>query len=251
MKDVKSSEIQSSSICQVPSISTLNMASEFCLDHDVLQFIDICIAERKQKQNLNPSKTQKTKTRTDLIDLTCDLCSAQSESTEKLWVICNGFRLTMKEKQLLESGGELTDRIIYAACSLLKKQFPDFGGLQTTLLQQSSRTLSQCNNAIQVILLPDRKHWAVISTVNCDNNTIKYYDSLFKDISIQTIVNLLKPYKSMNAQIMDMQPQKGAITEIIVRFQESGYPTVDVLCLLSNCNAMIRLGVKNSIIDVI
>ena len=187
MKDVKSSEIQSSSIRQVPSISTLNMASEFCLDHDVLQFIDICIAERKQKQNLNPSKTQKTKTKTDLIDLTGDLCSAQSESTEKLWVICNGFRLTMKEKQLLESEGELTDRIIDAACSLLKKQFPDFGGLQTTLLQQSSRTLSQCNNAIQVIHLPDRKHWAVISTVDCDNNTIKYYDSLFKDMFIQTI----------------------------------------------------------------
>ena len=55
----------------------------------------------------------------------------------------------------------------------------------------------------------------------------------------------------MNAQIMDMQSQKGAITKIIVRFQESGYPTVDVLCLLSDCNAMIRLGVKNSIIDVI
>ena len=55
MKDVKSSEIQSSSIRQVPSISTLHMAGEFCLDHDVLQFIDICIAEKKQKQNLNPS----------------------------------------------------------------------------------------------------------------------------------------------------------------------------------------------------
>ena len=33
--------------------------------------------------------------------------------------------------------------------------------------------------------------------------------------------------------------------KIIVRFQESGYPTVDMLCLLSDCNAMIQLGVKN------
>ena len=63
MKDVKSSEVQSSSIHQVSSISTLHTASEFCLDHDVLQFIDICIAEKKQKQ-------------------TGDSCSAQSESTE-------------------------------------------------------------------------------------------------------------------------------------------------------------------------
>ena len=53
------------------------------------------------------------------------------------------YHFSIKEKQLLESGGLLTDQIINAACSLLivlKKQFPDFEGLQTTLnlLQQSS-----------------------------------------------------------------------------------------------------------------
>ena len=136
-----------------------------------------------------------------------------SEVREKLWITCNGFCLNIKEKQSLESGGQLTDRIINAACSLLKKQFPDFGGLQTTLLQQSSRGLSSCNNAIQIIHLPERKHWAVMSTIGCDSNTIKYYDSLFKDISmqtVQTIVSLLKPCKSISAKIMDVLPQKGA-----------------------------------------
>jgi len=52
--------------------------------------------------------------------------------------------------------------------------------------------------------LPDRKHWAVISTVDCDDSNIKYHDSVFKDISIETIqriVNLLKPCKSINAQL--------------------------------------------------
>ena len=73
----------------------------------------------------------------------------------------------------------MVERIINSACSLLKKQFPDYGGLQTTLLQQSGKALSQCHNAIQVIHLPDRKHWAVISTVDCDDNAIKYYDSVF------------------------------------------------------------------------
>ena len=45
------------------------------------------------------------------------------------------------------------------------------------------------------------------------SDPIKYYDSLFKDISVQTvqtIVSLLKPWKSISVKIMDVLPQKGA-----------------------------------------
>jgi len=62
---------------------------------------------------------------------------------------------------------------------------------------------------MQIIHLKYRKHWAVISTIGCSNNTMKYYDSIFKDISIdagKTIISLLKPIYagSINAQIMDV-----------------------------------------------
>ena len=209
MKNVSSTKIKSSSFRQVPSISMLHTASEFFLSHDVLEFIDFCITEKKQKMNWYGTE----KTKGEVIDLTSDMCGLQSVSAESLWVVCNGFRLTTKEKQLLDNGGELTDRIIDAACSLLKKQFPYYGGLQTTLLQQRSRALSQSSNAMQVIHVHERRHWAVISTIGCDNSTVKYYDSFYRDISVQTvqtIVSLLNPCKSINAQIMDVQPQKGA-----------------------------------------
>jgi len=95
------------------------------------------------------------------------------------WVLVCISMSQQKKRQCLDNGEELPDRIIDAACSLLKKQFPDYnGGLQTTLLQQYSRALSQsCNaHAMQVIHVHERRHWAVISTIGCDNSTVKYYD---------------------------------------------------------------------------
>jgi len=54
---------------------------------------------------------------------------------------------------------------------------------------------------MQVIHVHERSHWAVIATIGCDNSTVKwrqinYYDSFYRDISIQTvqmIVSLLNP----------------------------------------------------------
>ena len=211
MKDVKSTDIDVSSIRQVPLVSKLYTASEFSLDHESFEVINLFLTEKKQK--LHPSNLQnrqKSKSKSEVIDLTDD---DDSEVCERLWISCEGYRLSMKEKQLIENGGQLTDRIINASCAILKKQFPMYGGLQTTLLQQSGKGLTSNDSAIQIIHLPDRNHWAAISTIDCDSNNVKYYDSLFKDTSVQTvqtIVSLLKPSKSINAQIMDVLPQKGA-----------------------------------------
>ena len=59
------------------------------------------------------------KTKGEVIDLTSDMSGLQSVCAERLWVVCNGFCLTTKEKHL-NNGGDLTDRIIDAVCSLLK-----------------------------------------------------------------------------------------------------------------------------------
>lgn len=112
----------------------------------------------------------------------------------------------MKEKQILESDGQLTARIINAACSLIKKHFPEYGGLESTLIQQSSTGWPHATTQSKIMHLPDGIHWAVISTLGCD-----IVDSWFKDISVQavqTIVSLLKPYKSIFAQIMNVLIQK-------------------------------------------
>ena len=79
---------------------------------------------------------------------------------------------------ILVNGG---DRIINAAVAyaVLKKQFPGFGGLEMTLLHQSTRGLTNCNNAMQIIHLRERNQWAVISTIEYNNDALKYYDSIF------------------------------------------------------------------------
>ena len=74
---------------------------------------------------------------------------------------CLYIYVATKEKQCVVNGGELSDRIIDVASSLLKKQFPDYdGGLLTTLnlLQKHSRGLSQSSNAMQVIHVHKRRH---------------------------------------------------------------------------------------------
>ena len=91
------------------------------------------------------------------------------------------------------NGHAVISATIYAAhISLLhvllkEKQIPDYDGglqtalLQTALLQQRSRALSKSSNAMLVIRVHERRHWAVIPTKGCDNSTIKYYDSFYRD----------------------------------------------------------------------
>lgn len=42
------------------------------------------------------------------------------------------------DKEVIEEGGFLSDRHMYATHKLLKKQFPDLNGLQSTLLNQTA-----------------------------------------------------------------------------------------------------------------
>ena len=60
-----------------------------------------------------------------------------------MWVTCNGYRLYNKNKQQLLNGRELTDMHIDGALALLKQQYPEIGGLQSTLYQQSDKPLLQ------------------------------------------------------------------------------------------------------------
>ena len=42
---------------------------------------------------------EQRRTKGKVINLTSDMCGLQSVSAERLWVACNGFRLTVKEKK--------------------------------------------------------------------------------------------------------------------------------------------------------
>ena len=58
----------------------------------------IRIYRPEKKQRINWCGIEKTKG--EVMDLTTRVCGLQSACAERLWVVCNGFHLTTKEKQL-------------------------------------------------------------------------------------------------------------------------------------------------------
>ena len=56
-------------------------------------------------------------------------------STEQKWVEFGKTQLTQKDKATLSNGHKLSDIYINAVQTLLKMQFGQFNGLQSTLLQ--------------------------------------------------------------------------------------------------------------------
>jgi len=145
----------------------------------VIETADMNMGERIIKQN--PTVTVPTdKMLSQVIDLTeaDDDGKWTMMDKDKILITCCGFRLTIRERQNILNGGCLTVRIINAACAILRKQFPGYGGFESTLLQQCTRGLANTTNAMQIIHLPEKSHWAVISTIGCDRNSPWYYDSI-------------------------------------------------------------------------
>ena len=101
--------------------------------------------------------------------------------------------------------------------------------------------------------IQDVNQKVVLSKLQPPSKKMKIADSDDSGGSSASQYDLKAIYEDLRDRIINWirkKPEEFHIIEhthykIIVRFQESGYPTVDVLCLLSNCNAMIRLGVKN------
>ena len=90
-------------------------------------------------------------------------------------------RVKLIDTEPIIMGKELSDVEINLAQELLKNQFPDFNGLQSTLLQEKKTLLTEksVRNKVQIIHCKGRHHWAVVSTVCCHLGEVKVYDSLF------------------------------------------------------------------------
>ena len=123
------------------------------------------------------------------------------------------IHLNLTDKWLIETDKCLNDMHIACSSAFLKKQFPDIKGLQSPILQ-NTLPIGNYSNVIQVIFLEKEKHWAVISTLNCEKDIVHYYDSAYSSISLltqQVIVNLLKPTGSLTVKIKNVCKQKGSI----------------------------------------
>ena len=87
--------------------------------------------------------------------------------------------LNNDDKQILESKDlSINDKLMNAAQSLLKKQFPEIPGFQDTLLQ-TKHQFSVMNGEFIQIINKDNNHWITVSRIGINQPTIiKIYDSM-------------------------------------------------------------------------
>ena len=81
-------------------------------------------------------------------------------------------------------GKELCDADINLAQRLLKAEFPELGGLQSSLLQQKMTPIAEKKEKmLQIVHCPNCHHWIAATTIGNKGDTGKVliYDSIFKN----------------------------------------------------------------------
>ena len=85
--------------------------------------------------------------------------------------------LDSADLNLITKGEMLNDAVINKAQTLLHEQFPGVGGLEDTTLGPIFMFSVQKGEFVQ-LLHDGNIHWVCISNIGCNENEIKYYDSL-------------------------------------------------------------------------
>ena len=139
------------------------------------------------KQYISENITGGNSQATEPIVITDD--SDDERETLPKWLTINATILYQLDKDILLGEGWLNDQHIYIAQRLIKKQFPNVGGLQPTVLQTHMKPLP--TGSLQ-ILHTDGNHWIALSTFNCDAAVITVYDSKYTSVSESTQTILAK-----------------------------------------------------------
>ena len=76
-------------------------------------------------------------------------------------------------------GKMLSDIHINMAQSILKSQFSNLNGFESTLYQgkEVKWMEEKISNKVQIVHCKDRSHWILATTVDCPRNVVKVYDS--------------------------------------------------------------------------
>ena len=188
--------LQSSlSDCTVQVQETVSIATE-----PTKQAAEVSIVT-KAEQQLSVAVSQ--------VDLTTESAAMPRESSPPK------KRQRLFDAEHIIMGNRLTDLEFNLAQQLLKSQFDNLNGLQSTLLQEKVITVtkSELQNKLQVIFCKERQHWIVATTINCNENEVKVYDSLFSflDQDSSQMVQKLFACGNVNPSIkmMHCPKQKG------------------------------------------
>lgn len=131
------------------------------------------------------------------------------------WLKIGSYVLSLAEREMLCNNDWLTDLHMNSVQVLLKKQFPQIGGLQNTAVLQSSRIMQSFPDgcgSLQIVHI-NNNHWVVASTLNCHKSDISVYDSLNSSVDLETQAILAKllrtPKDIFTIQIAKVNKQSG------------------------------------------
>ena len=113
----------------------------------------------------------------EVIDV--DMLKSKLRKPKQKWMQVERVVLHETHKQMLTSNHEwFDDCIISAAQSLLKQKYPDIRGLQSPTLAETLSFEQALDSPYLQVLLENKNHWIVISTVGCPPNTVRIFDSM-------------------------------------------------------------------------
>ena len=108
----------------------------------------------------------------EIIDLTN---GSFHEPSTKYWI--KDLLLYPSDKQSLVEGDWLTDSVINAAQTLLKKSFLHVGELQPTILAETLGFAIGRGEFIQILNISNN-HWLTVSNIGCSQGHVNVYDSI-------------------------------------------------------------------------
>ena len=146
-------------------------------------------------------------------DVPTILPDADEDTSSEEWVrFGKGLVLTVADKEHILAGGKLDDRHIDVAQNLLKQQFSEVGGLQSTLLQAKPRKQCEQNKKMIQIVHSRGDHWIVAATTLAADDRVLVYDSVYTTLdrpTKNTIFNLFPA--STCTELVQVNRQKGGL----------------------------------------
>ena len=140
-------------------------------------------------------KVKKSQTR--VIHFT-DTTESDSEQSVPIWMKIGRIILQQEHKEKILKGSMLNDIIINAAQFLLKEQFPDILGLQSTLLLENPPARYEQDKLHVQIIFDRSNHWITASNAFAKKGEILVYDSMYTNID--------KNIKATMTNLLDSQP---------------------------------------------
>ena len=148
-----------------------------------------------------------------MFPLFCPTINGEDAGSEEWVRFGKGLVLTLADKEHILAGGKLDDRHINVAQNLLKQQFSEVAGLQSTLLQAKPRKLCDENRKMIQIVHSRCDHWIVAATMLSTDDRVLVYDSLYRTLDQPTeniISNSVSPAATIT-ELVQVNRQTGGL----------------------------------------